>query len=161
MVYGLWTTESWLISRSPTPSQFTTTRALAQRTRKVRAFRGGPECPPLESGWINLHLLLWKRLLHLLTKVETEDAKFSEHEVWQAAWHRLERKAMAKQESTKAIILRADSRGDELDLERKGAPLAPIASFNEYGSLVWNDEFYNKVQSLATPPKKKNLLDDG
>ena len=63
---------------------------------------------------------------------------------------------MAKQESTKAIILRADSRGDEPpDLERKGAPLAPIASFNEYGSLVWNDEFYNKVQSLATPPKKK------
>ena len=67
---------------------------------------------------------------------------------------------MAKQESTKAIILRADSRGDEPpDLERKGAPLAPIASFNEYGSLVWNDEFYNKVQSLATPPKKKNLND--
>ena len=56
--------------------------------------------PPLESGWINLHLLLWKHLVHLLTKVETEDAKLSEHEVWQAAWHRLERKAMAKQEST-------------------------------------------------------------
>ena len=101
-------------------------------------------------------LLLWKHLVQALTKVETEDAKFSEHEVWQAAWHRLERKALAKQESTKTIIRRADSRGDEPpDLERKGAPLAPIASFNEYGSLVWNNEFYNKVRMLATPPKKR------
>ena len=55
-------------------------------------------------------LLLWKHLVQALTKVETEDAKFSEHEVWQAAWHRLERKALAKQESTKTIIRRADSR---------------------------------------------------
>ena len=76
--------------------------------------------------------------------------------LWQAAWYRLERKAMAKQESTKTIILRAESRGDEPpDLERKSAPLAPYASFDEQGSIVWKDEFYRKIQSLATPPKKR------
>ena len=129
--------------------------SLRERER-FALFAAVPSGPPLQSGWINLHLLLWKHLVHLLTKVETEDAKFSEHEVWQAAWHRLERKALAKQESTKTIILRADSRGDEPpDLERKSAPLAPMASFDEFGSLVWDDEFHRKIQSLATPPHKR------
>ena len=46
------------------------------------------------------------------------------------------------------------------DLKRKSAPLAPMASFDEFGSLVWNDGFHRKIQSLATPPKRKNINDD-
>ena len=46
----------------------------------------------LPEGWINLHLLLWKYTIYQLTLVCTEDARFRAHEVWQAAWSRLQKK---------------------------------------------------------------------
>ena len=53
------------------------------------------------EGWINFHLLLWKYVVWQLVQVETEDAPFKAHEVWQAAWQRFERKALALSERTK------------------------------------------------------------
>jgi hypothetical protein len=72
-----------------------------------------PTGKPVEQGWVNLHLLLWKYIIYELTQVATEDATFHVHSVWAAAWVRLEKKILAKSEAIKPVVLRAESRGDD------------------------------------------------
>ena len=79
------------------------------------------------------------------------------HEVWQATWARLESKILAKKESVRSEILRADSRGDEPPcMKRKSTAFAPLAKFTPEGELEWNDELVNKIKTLATAPKKRS-----
>ena len=100
-----------------------------------------------------MHLLLWKHIVFQLTQVETENARFETHEIWQATWARFEKKALAKQENVRTLILRADSRGDEPpDLENKAAPLAPIATFDEGGIVLWDEKVKHEINRLATTP---------
>ena len=109
----------------------------------------------MPGGWINLHLLLWKHIIYALTLVETEDEDFTPHAVWQATWTRLERKVLAKQVGIQTVLLRAESRGeDPPSLERKGAPIAPLADIDEKGKFVWNEDTPNELTKLMTPPKK-------
>ena len=87
--------------------------------------------------------------------METEGEKFEPHRVWQAAWQRFERKALAKQEGVKTVKLRAESRGDDTpDLSNRGKPLEPIAELTEDGKLKWNDSIVSEIKRLADPPKK-------
>ena len=47
----------------------------------------------------------------------------------------------------------ADSRGDEPpDLENKAAPLAPIATFDEGGIVLWDEKVKHEINRLATTP---------
>ena len=88
---------------------------------------------------------IWKYLLYTLTAMETEDAKYQPHEVWQAAWVAFERRALAKQENVRTDILRAESRGEEPpDVTTKGKCLAPLASLGEArASMGRNDHSQN------------------
>ena len=109
-----------------------------------------PRGARLEQGWINFHLLLWKYLIHSLTVLETENTPFQIHSIWQATWQRFERKALAKQERTKTTILRMESRGEEPHISPKiMEPIAPLASFNAEGSLIWNNDIRQKIVSLT------------
>ena len=113
-----------------------------------------PRGARLEQGWINLHLLLWKYLIHSLTVLETENTPFQIHSIWQATWQRFERKALAKQERIKTTILRMESRGDEPHISPKSMePLAPLASFSADGSLTWNNDIRERIRSLTKPKK--------
>ena len=126
--------------------------SLVQRER-FAAFALTPTGAQLEEGWINMHLLLWKYIIFHLTQVETEDATFHAHAVWQNAWARFEKKALAKQENVRTVVLRAESRGeDPPDLERKGRPLAPIADLSGEGKILWNGKIKEELAKLATAP---------
>ena len=62
-------------------------------------------------------------------------------------------KRIPKQENVRTLILRADSRGDEPpDLENKAAPLAPIATFDEGGIVLWDEKVKHEINRLATTP---------
>ena len=90
------------------------TSSMTMNERKRFAlFALTPNGKALDAGWINLHLLLWKHIIYALTVVSTEDAKFEQHSIWQAAWTRFERKAHAKQENVRTLLLRAESRGSK------------------------------------------------
>ena len=105
-------------------------------------------------GWINLHLLLWKYAIYHLTTVSTEDASYSAHEVWQAAWAKFKAKAEAKEVALQHIVRRAHSRGDEpRDLSSNSVLLEPIGSFTEEGKLQWDEKITKKIEGYATPKK--------
>ena len=141
-------------TRGPTPN--TPTLYYELERVKFALFAITPDQKPLQEGWINLHLLVWRYLIYHLVLVETEDAKFQKHEVWQATWHALEKRALARAEHIRTDILRADSRGDEPpDVTSKGSCLAPLASLAGDGSLVWNEELKHKISALATPPRRQ------
>jgi len=128
----------------------------ATERKRFALFALLPDGKQLEPGWINLHLLLWKHIIYALTVVSTEDATFEQHSIWQAAWARFERKAHAKQENTRTLLLRAESRGSNSpDIKSKARPLAPIASFEEDAKLVWDNNIVALISKLATPPPKK------
>ena len=62
---------------------------------------------------------------------------------------------MAKQERLKTDRLRADSRAAEApDLTKASKIVAPLASFDADGILVWDDVIGDRLKKLATPPKK-------
>ena len=109
----------------------------------------------MAEGWINMHLLLWKQCVYQLTTVSTEDATFSSHEVWQAAWARFERKALAKQEHIRTILLRAESRGIEPpDVIKKASPLTPLATITPEGKVVFDESIVQQIKTLGTKPPK-------
>jgi len=110
----------------------------------------------LPEGWVNFHLLLWKHLIYSITMVEIEDKKFAPHEVWQATWTRLEKKVLAKQVGIRAVIRRADSRGETLpDIVNRGKVIAPLASLSPDGKFEWNELILTEIKRLATPPPKR------
>ena len=96
-----------------------------------------------------------KHVIYRLTIVETEDAVFKPHEVWQATWARIQKKVAAKSESVRSDVLRAQSRGqDPPDLTTRGECMAPLASFSSDGVLGWNKEIVDKIKKLTLSPKK-------
>ena len=107
----------------------------------------------IDEGWQNFHLLLWKYTIYQLVLVETEKAKFKAHEIWDAAWRRFERKALAKAESVRTETLRADSRGNEIpDVSTKGRCMEPIATLDKGGRLLWDGEIVKRIKKYATKP---------
>jgi hypothetical protein len=115
-----------------------------------------PDGKPMEEGWLNFHLLLWKYIIYYITIAETEDEKFQVHAIWQAAKHRFEQKVAAKKETLRTDILKAESRGiDAPNLERKGRCMQPLAKVNEEGTLTWDHAIVEKIEKLATPPPKR------
>ena len=75
------------------------------------------------------------------------------HKVWQAAWWRFEKKALAKQVGAQTVKLRAESRGDAMpDLAKRGHPMDPIAALSSKGELQWDEELTGEIKKLATPP---------
>jgi len=116
-----------------------------------------PDGKQLPEGWINLHLLLWRYVIYQLVLVDTEDAKFESHAVWQAAWSKFESRALAKKESVRTDLLRAESRGLEPpDLTGRSACMTPLASLDETGELVWDEKLKEQVSKLTTAPKRKH-----
>ena len=115
-----------------------------------------PDGKPVEEGWLNFHLLLWKYIIYYITIAEKEDEKFQTHAIWQAAKQRFEQKVAAKKETLRTDLLRAESRGLEApNLERKGRCMQPLARVNEEGALEWDHDIVAKIDKLATPPPKK------
>ena len=118
-----------------------------------------PSGEKLKDGLINLHLLVWKYLIALLTRMELEDEAYEPHKVWQAAWSKFKQKALAKSEAARTVLLRAESRGQEKPtLEKKSKCMAPLAELDADGKLVWDDDSTAIIEKLAeTPvkPKKK------
>jgi len=113
--------------------------------------------PPLERGWINLHLLLWKYVIYELTVVETEDATFSTHDAWREAWRQFTRKTRIKGEIAQAFARLMDSRGKPPpDLSRYSKHIAPLGVFTESGQIRWNKELEEEIIKLGTTPPKPN-----
>ena len=111
---------------------------------------------PLKAGWIHLHLLLWRYTIYHLVLVDTEDATFKPHEVWQATWTRYERKALTKQIHVKDLLRQAESRGAIApDTTKEAKPLTPLATFDAEGQLTWDSELVKRIRKLSTAPPKK------
>ena len=114
-----------------------------------------PDGQRIEEGWINFHLLLWKQIIYALVQVTTEDQPFKPHSIWGAAWTRFQKKALAKHESIRTVALRDQSRGNEpKDLSPMGAPMAPIASTDSQGDLIWNSSLVDQIEKLQRPPPR-------
>ena len=116
---------------------------------------------PLQEGWIYLHLLIWKYLTYHLTLVDTEDATFAPHEVWQAAWAKFQQKARAKSEAARTELLRAESRGAaKPTFEKKNLCMAPLAKFDDEGTLVWDESIAKALEALAKAPQQTQEKED-
>ena len=72
-----------------------------------------PNGKPELEGWVNLHLLLWKQLVFLMVRMDTEDAAFDPKTVWKGALRRFETKAKTLCEKVRIQVRRAISRGKE------------------------------------------------
>ena len=106
----------------------------------------------LKEGWVNLHLLLWKHLVAAIVKVELEEEKYRNENVWAPTWKRLERKVLALLERVQSDVRRKTSRGEPVpDMRRRSRPIEPIASFDEGGNLIWNEEIKQKLKELGKP----------
>ena len=111
----------------------------------------------LDSGWINLILLLWKYLVAAIVRVELEGEKYDNASVWAPAWIRFEQKANALAERVNIERRRADSRGEEPKCPKKRArPMSPLASFSEEGKLVWDDALVSKIKQLGKKTGSKS-----
>jgi len=111
-----------------------------------------PSGPPAPA-WLNLHLLLWKYLITAITAVDTEDRRFIKYNVWKSTWDQFKWKADALSVKANMSVDRNASRGeDPPNLERKSAILSPIASLNETGAIVWNDEIVQLIVGFGTDP---------
>ena len=72
---------------------------------------------------------LWKQVIAGITRVDTEGEDFSPERVWEMAWARFERKALAYQEKQKTKILRAESKFIRPpDFGGAELPLAPLVT---------------------------------
>ena len=71
---------------------------------------------------------------------------------------RVERKALAKQEHIRTVMLRAESRGIEPpDVEKKASPLTPLATITEItpeGKVVFDEPITQQIKALGTKPPK-------
>ena len=127
--------------------------ATLLQKQRFALFAIAPSFLPIDEGWINFHLLLWKFVIYQLTIVSTEDAVFTTYGVWQAAWHAFKRKALAKSENVRTEFLRAESRGlPPPDLSKRGRCMEPLASFDDVGTLIWNDSLVEKMEALCERP---------
>ena len=107
-----------------------------------------------DEGWINIHLLMWKRVISLLVQVDTENATFDPREVWRSTKWRFESKAKALNEKIQMAQRRADTRGtNPPNLDRRSEPLEPVAGFGSEG-LFWNEEIQKQLAALSAndPP---------
>ena len=101
----------------------------------------------LDSGWVNLHLLLWKHIVALLTQIELEGEKYAEEKIWAPAWVRFERKVLTLKERVDIARRRALGRGDEpRDMSSKTKLVAPLAIFTKEGDLEWNRELVAAIR---------------
>ena len=108
---------------------------------------GGGITPP---GWVNLHLLLWKHLVALLTRIEMDGHVFAASKVWAPAWIRLRTKIRAHEYATKEIIRRADSRGEPPPkLDSRSKTVSPFAEYDEDGKLVWDEKLVKRLEELG------------
>ena len=104
----------------------------------------------IKEGWINLHLLLWKQLVAQLVRIELEGEKYSERDVWAAAWARMKRKIEALKTRVDEDVRRAEARGDEpKDMTKRSRPMEPLASFDKEGKLTWNEKLVKSIEELA------------
>ena len=109
-----------------------------------------PSGEKLAEGWTYLHLVLWKYVIFSLVRVETEKEPFKATSVWKEAWRRFERKALAKTETFRTVLLRAESRGDERpNLEGKAGCLAPLATLDDTATISWNEEIVARIKKLG------------
>ena len=133
-----------------------TTGSLKNEARERWAlFAITPSGEKLKDGLVNLHLLIWKYLIALLTRMETEDEEYEPHKVWQAAWSKFQQKALAKSEAARTELLRAESRGlQKPTLEKKSKCMAPLVGLDEDGALVWDDKSARIIEELAKAPVK-------
>ena len=73
----------------------------------------------------------------------------------------LKRKALAKAESVRTELLRAESRGESPpSLDSKAKCLAPLATFAARGEgdvvvVVWDDTIVKQIEALAAAPKRQ------
>ena len=96
---------------------------------------------------MNLHLLLWKHIVALLTKIELEGEKYAEEKIWAPAWVRFERKVLTLKERVDIARRRALGRGDEpRDMSSKTKLVAPLALFTKEGDLAWNKELVAAIR---------------
>ena len=68
-------------------------------------------------------------------RIELEGEKYSERDVWAAAWTRMERKMAALKTRVDEDVRRAEARGDEpKDMTKRSRPMEPlvhVASFDK------------------------------
>ena len=115
-----------------------------------------PSGPPLEEGWINLHLLLWKHIIAHMVRIEIDGEKYNPDHIWAPAWVRLRDKASALQEKVWAAVRLEDSRGTPPKCKKsRGTPLQPIAKISEYGMLEWDEDLKSQLEKLAKPRSAK------
>ena len=111
--------------------------------------------PNAPDGWINLHLLLWKYIIALLVRIDTEDAKFKPKDIWGPAWARFQSKCYALNEGVKATLRLFESRGydNPPDLKNRGSPMRPIADIvpegEHAGALEWDKGIEKEIGILA------------
>ena len=118
----------------------------------------------LGEGLIALHLLLWKHFIALLVRIELEGEKFDAKQVWAPAWTRLEKKILALKYKVDEVIRRAESRGDmPPDVSKRSRCVAPLASFDKTGRLVWNTDLVRQIRTFAGKEEtdKKRALTGG
>ena len=102
-----------------------------------------------------MFLLLWRYTIYQLTIMDTEDAEWDPHAIWQATWHKFQSRSLAKSEMVRTEVIRAEGRGTEPpDLSHRGKSTRPIANFAENGVMTWDDETVEKIIKLGTKPKK-------
>ena len=75
--------------------------------------------------------------------------------IWQAAWAKFQQKTRAKTEAARTELLRAESRGTtKPTFEKKNLCMAPLAKFDEEGTLVWDEKIEKALEALAMAPQK-------
>ena len=125
-----------------------------QARERFALFGITPNGALIAEGWINLHLLLWKYVIYQLVIVETEDASFEHHAIWNAAWSQFQYRAKAKQESIKSELIRHDSRGNDVpDMTRRGKCMEPIGSAEANGKIVYDEVIVQSIVALTIKPK--------
>ena len=87
-----------------------------------------------------------------------EGETYDESQGWAPARARLEKKIQALKYKVDEVVRRAESRGDPApDMRKRSKCVEPLASFNEGGDLIWNDEMVTKIKSFTerSEPYKK------
>ena len=101
-----------------------------------------------------MHLLIWKHLITHLTKISTEDATLSTHEIWRLAWNSFQTKAEAKAEALKERVRAARARGkDPPDVSGSSRLIEPIGRYDARGEIRWDINLKAEIESLAKAPE--------
>ena len=109
------------------------------------------EGEPVGEGWVYLHLLLWRQFIGMLVGIEFDGASFNEAQVWHQAWKRFKSKCDAASVRKREMVRRAISRGEEPpDVSKHSCPAKPLAEWCQDGTLQWNDDLVQKIESLTS-----------